>query len=296
MCAIIGWAGQINNDILRQMYYKATPSGPHSVGLAVKNKRNRIEVTKRAVHPHKFLSDSYRKVKRASTFELGFGHTRWATHGDVIDENAHPFEHEGIIFCHNGIISNYLSITPRAVVDSECLGPLIKDRDCSRFIGSGSTAYFEGGRLYVYRRNQRLCCTTFLTAGQEPLTIFASAKHMIPQSLFDDAEMVIENEIKEGVAYEVTTGGLRAVWKDPGRPARYQSYTYNGPQSQTVLSRLRTIRGMPDPAPSRPLPMTPTPFSAPFAGPCCGSNVDPAPGLGIQISDAGDWRNDQPED
>ncbi len=105
MCGIVGYVGPRNvvNVVmigLERLEYR----GYDSCGIAVLD--GGIKIRKTAGRLQKL-----KEVLEQSPVEgkLGIGHTRWATHGEVTDENAHPFlDCQGkIALVHNGIIENY---------------------------------------------------------------------------------------------------------------------------------------------------------------------------------------------
>jgi glucosamine--fructose-6-phosphate aminotransferase (isomerizing) len=106
MCGIVGYIGRrdatpVLLEGLRSLEYR----GYDSAGLAVVY-RNRLMVTKTAGR----VQDLRDKLKgHASTkATIGIGHTRWATHGEPNDLNAHPHTDAAgrIAVVHNGIIEN----------------------------------------------------------------------------------------------------------------------------------------------------------------------------------------------
>mgnify|MGYP000500944510 CR=1 FL=1 len=109
MCGIVGYIGNRNAaNILIEGLEKLEYRGYDSAGIAVINE-NGVEVKK-----HKgrlsVLKDSLGEKVLEGT--IGIGHTRWATHGEPSDVNAHPHlnSNNAIAVVHNGIIENYIPL------------------------------------------------------------------------------------------------------------------------------------------------------------------------------------------
>ena len=107
MCGIVGYVGMqeaapILLDSLRRLEYRGYDSAGMAVcgpeGLQVCKTRGRLQA----------LAD-LTEEGRTLTGTLGVGHTRWATHGEPNDINAHPQVSQSGLFAvvHNGIIENY---------------------------------------------------------------------------------------------------------------------------------------------------------------------------------------------
>ncbi|QNR22642.1 glutamine--fructose-6-phosphate transaminase (isomerizing) [Croceimicrobium hydrocarbonivorans] len=134
MCGIVGYLGNKNAvpvivNGLRRLEYR----GYDSAGIAVLNGKLSLVKCKGKV------SDLEAKMNNSiEEASIGIGHTRWATHGEPNDTNAHPHTSNSgdLVLIHNGIIENYSSIkkalTQRGYVfhsdtDTEVLVNLIED-------------------------------------------------------------------------------------------------------------------------------------------------------------------------
>jgi len=109
MCGIVGYVGMRNApDVLLEGLKRLEYRGYDSAGLAVKSD-GRIEVIKEVGK----VADLARLVEERQLEGCqGIGHTRWATHGGVSVDNAHPHCDDcgNFVLVHNGIIENYLDL------------------------------------------------------------------------------------------------------------------------------------------------------------------------------------------
>ena len=109
MCGIVGYIGKKNAyeiviNGLKRLEYR----GYDSSGVALYNSELNVYKTKGKVE------DLVNKAKKANSLDgnIGIGHTRWATHGEPNDVNAHPIlsNNKSLVIVHNGIIENYATI------------------------------------------------------------------------------------------------------------------------------------------------------------------------------------------
>ncbi len=130
MCGIIGYIGK--NDATKKIINtleRLEYRGYDSAGIAYYDGNITIE---KAVGKINNLKEKIRDNEA----NMGIGHTRWATHGGVTENNAHPFCQGKFTIVHNGIIENYGIIKNNLIkkgyvfnseTDSEVIAALLDD-------------------------------------------------------------------------------------------------------------------------------------------------------------------------
>ena len=105
MCGIVGAVAQRDvAEILVEGLHRLEYRGYDSAGVAVLNADQQMQIVRR-VGKVKALDDA---IEAEPLFGgTGIAHTRWATHGEPSETNAHPHRSGNIAVVHNGIIENY---------------------------------------------------------------------------------------------------------------------------------------------------------------------------------------------
>lgn len=170
MCGIIGYVGErqapeILIDGLQKLEYR----GYDSAGIAVFDQK-KIQIIKTEGK----VKGLARKALAISSngVTCGIGHTRWATHGEPSDINAHPHRVGRVTLVHNGIIENYPELKerfyphPLSGTDTEIAAAVIN----ALYNGDAEKAIFEATALF---RGAYALCILF---EDQPEKIYAIRK------------------------------------------------------------------------------------------------------------------------
>ena len=240
MCGIIGYKGKAHpREILVEGLKNLEYRGYDSSGVAFKSSDD-IQIIK-SVGKICNLEEKLNNLDLISC-NMGIAHTRWATHGGVSEENAHPHRVGNVTLVHNGIIENAYELKETLLsegvkfnsqTDTEVASALINkfyDGDPIRAINEaikvikGSYAFCiffdDKDELYAVRKDSPLIIgigdNEFFVASDIAAIINYTDKYM----LLEENEIVeidkAVNVIKDGkeVLKEILTATITAAEKD----------------------------------------------------------------------------------
>lgn len=155
MCGIVGYTGResVTNqllDSLELLEYR----GYDSAGIATLNgETGKVKLRKCAGRVND-LRKLCKKDKKIST--CGIGHTRWATHGGVSDENAHPHRNGDVLLVHNGIIENYEELKDHFMLHKE-----LKSQTDTEVVAAVLNRFYQGDPHEAIRKTVKYLRGTF---------------------------------------------------------------------------------------------------------------------------------------
>ena len=223
MCGIVGYVGASNSvpyllNGLKKLEYRGYDSSGIVVGK-IENGEPKFYLYKKAGK----LSQLVGVLPKDLSGSWGIGHTRWATHGLVTDQNAHPFYSNNgkIAVVHNGIIENFSNLRAQLTKD----GVNFSSETDSEVIPNLVEKYYEGNLLEAVQKALNDVIGTWaleITCIDEPNKIVV-AKRGSPlvigisdgtYYIASDVNAIVGNTkqvvyLEDGDIVEVTADGLK---------------------------------------------------------------------------------------
>jgi glucosamine--fructose-6-phosphate aminotransferase (isomerizing) len=228
MCGIVGYVGNKKTvPILMAGLKRLEYRGYDSAGIALLES-NQVHVSK-ASGKLTCLEQKIQKSKYTAT--VGIGHTRWATHGEPNETNAHPHvdtsKHIAII--HNGIIENYMTLRTmlqekgheiRTDTDTEVIAHLIAEFYEENFeeafcraltelegaYGLAAVTQYEPDKIFVARQGSPLVIGVGENENFLASDVTAIVTHTRNVFYLNDGEMAILS--REGITTKTSTNEI----------------------------------------------------------------------------------------
>lgn len=216
MCGIVGYIGPREaQDVLLSGLEKLEYRGYDSAGIAVLND-HKIKLEKKKGELHN-LSD----VLKTCPLEghLGIGHTRWATHGQPSDKNAHPhLGPEGkIAVVHNGIIENY-----QYLKDTYLQGHTFKSETDTEVVAHLIELFYQGDLYSAVQRTLAVITGSYalvVMCSDHPDQIIVSRKNSPLVIGLGDGENIVASDVPAMLQYTrrciyLESGEIAQVYAD----------------------------------------------------------------------------------
>src|SRR6185437_7973668 len=203
MCGIVGYIGKRDaTPVLVEGLHRLEYRGYDSAGLAVIH-RGRLQLTKTAGRVQDLRDKLDAKQTKAT---IGIGHTRWATHGEPNDTNAHPHTdaNHRVAVVHNGIIENAEALRAQLTADgvtfvtdtdTECLAHMV-----ARELEAGDETSLEEAVIATLRKVEGTYGLVFLDTKNPDQLVVARNGSPIVLGL-GESEMFVASDVAALVRY-----------------------------------------------------------------------------------------------
>lgn len=225
MCGLVGLLAKNpthfksdKKDIFNDLLYADTLRGVDSTGIALVDKDQNIFTYKRALPAFDFLSlPAYTRLINKIDPKIYLGHNRAATHGSVLNHNAHPFTVDHITLAHNGTINNHKDLPDGKdfAVDSHYVAHSIAkfgyEETLKNIRGAFALTWYDSkeDKFFMVRNTQRPL--SYATYGKGDVLVYASEGEMLPWVIARNKKVLDDNwwiELEDQKLYVFDTEDL----------------------------------------------------------------------------------------